>query len=92
MRRGLSWNGGGMIEPTCGARLGNRLRGTGIVDAASAHGFLNESEIIDRYADRTGRDLTRIGFYLGRASFKLAAIIEGIHFRHLSGQTVGAGF
>jgi aminoglycoside phosphotransferase (APT) family kinase protein len=73
-------------------RLGNRLPGAGVVDASSAPGFLDESEIVDRYAERTGRDLTRIGFHLGLASFKLAAIVEGIHFRHLSGQTVGAGF
>ena len=40
----------------------------------------------------SGRDLGDIGFYLGLAGFKLAAILEGIHYRFLHGQTVGAGF
>ncbi|MEW5654096.1 phosphotransferase family protein [Streptomyces cinereoruber] len=61
-------------------------------DAGDAPGFLNEAEIIARYAARSGRDLGGIGFHLGLAAFKLAAILEGIHFRHLGGQTVGPGF
>jgi hypothetical protein len=36
--------------------------------------------------------LRRFGWYLGLASYKLAAIAEGIHYRHTQGQTVGAGF
>ena len=31
-------------------------------------------------------------FHLGLAFFKLAVILEGIHFRYLQGQTVGEGF
>jgi hypothetical protein len=31
-------------------------------------------------------------FHLGLAHFKLAVILEGIHFRHAQGQTVGEGF
>jgi hypothetical protein len=38
------------------------------------------------------RDLSRFGFYLGLASFKLAGILEGIHYRFLNRQTVGEGF
>jgi aminoglycoside phosphotransferase (APT) family kinase protein len=73
-------------------RLGAALPGTGVVDAACAPGFLTESEIVERYAAHSDRDLSRFGFYLGLASFKLAAILEGIHYRHLHGQTVGEGF
>ena len=40
----------------------------------------------------SGRDLDRMDFHLGLAYFKLAVILEGIHYRHLQGQTVGAGF
>jgi aminoglycoside phosphotransferase (APT) family kinase protein len=72
-------------------RLG-RLGGAAVADASSAPGFLTEREILDRYAARSTRDLPRFGFHLGLAAFKLAAIIEGIHYRHLHGQTVGAGF
>lgn len=33
-----------------------------------------------------------MAFHLGLAYFKLAVILEGIHFRFLQGQTVGEGF
>ncbi|RZU75352.1 aminoglycoside phosphotransferase (APT) family kinase protein [Micromonospora kangleipakensis] len=72
-------------------RLG-RLVGVAVADASSAPGFLTEDEILERYAARSTRPLPRFGFYLGLAAFKLAAILEGIHYRHLRGQTVGAGF
>ncbi len=63
-----------------------------MADAGSAPGFLGEEEIIARYAAGSDRDLSRFGFYLGLAAYKLAAILEGIHYRHLHGQTVGTGF
>ncbi|GAA3649400.1 phosphotransferase family protein [Nocardioides ginsengisoli] len=73
-------------------RLGERVRGDSIVDCASAPGFLSEDEIVARYAAGSDRDLSGFGWYLGLAAYKLAAILEGIHFRHLEGQTVGEGF
>ena len=48
--------------------------------------------MLARYADRSGRDLSAMGFYLGLAYFKIAVILEGIHYRYIHGQTVGAGF
>jgi aminoglycoside phosphotransferase (APT) family kinase protein len=59
---------------------------------ASAPGFLSEEQIVARYAASSGRDLSGFNFYLGLAAYKLAAILEGIHYRHLQGQTVGEGF
>jgi aminoglycoside phosphotransferase (APT) family kinase protein len=73
-------------------RLGELVAGNAVADAASAPGFLTEDEIVARYAAGSDRDLSRFGFYLGLASYKLAAILEGIHYRHLHGQTVGPGF
>jgi aminoglycoside phosphotransferase (APT) family kinase protein len=73
----------------------SRLGGLGLHDVSDvslAPGFLDEREVIERYAGGSGRDLSGFGFYLGLAAFKLAAILEGIHFRHACGQTVGAGF
>jgi hypothetical protein len=29
---------------------------------------------------------------VGLAAFKLAVILEGVHYRYVQGQTVGAGF
>ncbi|MBF6302209.1 phosphotransferase family protein [Nocardia amamiensis] len=63
-----------------------------VTNVASAPGFLGESELLERYAQRSHRDLSRIGFYLGLAAFKLAVISEGIHYRHIHGKTVGPGF
>jgi len=60
--------------------------------ASSAPGYPTETEVLALYADRSGRDLSDLGFYIGLASFKLAVVLEGIHFRYVQGQTVGAGF
>lgn len=68
------------------------VMGGSIADASSAPGFLTKDEVIARYAAASHRDLAHFGFYLGLAAFKLAVITEGIYYRHLHGQTVGAGF
>ena len=72
-------------------RLGGTA-GDAMSDVAAAPGFLTEDEIIGRYAEESGRDCSSFGFYLALAAFKLAAILEGIHYRHLQGQTVGRGY
>lgn len=48
--------------------------------------------LIDRYAARTGTDIERLPWHIGLTFFKLGAIFEGIHYRHLAGGTVGEGF
>jgi aminoglycoside phosphotransferase (APT) family kinase protein len=45
-----------------------------------------------RYAAALGADVSDLDWYIGLANFKLAVICEGIHHRHLAGQTVGEGF
>ncbi|GAA0946349.1 phosphotransferase family protein [Pseudonocardia zijingensis] len=66
--------------------------GSTVTDVAAAPGFPSEDEIIARYTASSDRDLSHFGFHLGLAAFKLAVILEGIHYRHLHGQTVGPGF
>ncbi|NUR97802.1 MAG: phosphotransferase family protein [Kribbellaceae bacterium] len=73
-------------------RIGELAGSEAVADASSAPGFLSEDEVLDRYAITSGRDLADLGFYLALASFKLAAILEGIHYRYLRGETVGPGF
>jgi len=63
-----------------------------ISDVSTAPGFLDERQVIERYSRGSNCDLSGFGFYFGLAAFKLAAILEGIHYRYLNGQTVGAGF
>jgi aminoglycoside phosphotransferase (APT) family kinase protein len=60
--------------------------------AAHAAGFPSPDELIEAYTRASGRAADDFGFYLGLAFFKIAGIIEGIHFRYVAGQTVGDGF
>ena len=73
-------------------RLAELMPGGAVTDASAAPGFLGEREVLERYAAGSERDLSRFGFYLGLSAYKLAAILEGIHYRYLHGQTVGEGF
>lgn len=73
-------------------RVGEIAGGEAVADASSAPGYLDEAGIVARYQHSSGVDLSDLGFYLGLASFKLAGIFEGIHYRYLQGQTVGPGF
>jgi aminoglycoside phosphotransferase (APT) family kinase protein len=49
-------------------------------------------EMAEQYAKRSGRDVGDLHWYVGFAAFKLAVIIEGVHYRYRNGQTVGEGF
>ena len=66
--------------------------GYAVADAATAPGFLTNEEMLAMYAEGSDRDLSAMGFYLGLAYFKLAVILEGVHYRYTHGQTVGDGF
>jgi aminoglycoside phosphotransferase (APT) family kinase protein len=53
----------------------------------SAPGMLRRAELAQRYAARTGRDLSNISFYYVFAMFKLAVIIQQIYYRYFQGHT-----
>jgi aminoglycoside phosphotransferase (APT) family kinase protein len=59
---------------------------------AAAAGHPEPDEIVERYAARSGRDVSAVAWYTAFAWFKLAVILEGIHYRYTLGQTVGRGF
>ncbi len=59
---------------------------------AEAPGHPEPAELIERYAARSGRDVSAVSWYTAFAWFKLAVILEGIHYRYTLGQTVGRGF
>ncbi|WP_051055478.1 acyl-CoA dehydrogenase family protein [Rhodococcus opacus] len=71
--------------------LGALAGGDVLADAFTAPGFFTEDELLARYADRSFRDFSDFGFYVGLAAFKLTVILEGIPDRDLHvlrGQTV----
>lgn len=59
---------------------------------AEAPGHPDPAELVARYAERSGRDVSAVSWYTAFAWFKLAVILEGIHYRYTQGQTVGRGF
>ena len=78
----------GWLTPA-GAPAGTRGVST---DATASPGFWTRAEFAAEYARLTGRDVSRIGYYMAFGYFKLAVVLEGIHARYLQRQTVGEGF
>ncbi|PSJ26770.1 acyl-CoA dehydrogenase [Streptosporangium nondiastaticum] len=66
--------------------------GSPISTTRDAPGHPEPAEIVERYAAASGRDVSALPWYTAFAYFKLAVILEGIHYRYTLGQTVGAGF
>jgi len=50
-------------------------------------GWFTRDEIVERYASRSGRDLSAIRFYETFALFKIAVVIQQIFSRYARGQT-----
>ena len=54
--------------------------------------FPTSRELLERYAQRSGADLSELDWYRAFGFFKIAVILEGIHYRYTRNQTVGEGF
>jgi len=50
-------------------------------------GFKRRAELIDRYAEKTGRAVGSLDWYQVLAIWKLAILLEGSYARHLAGMT-----
>lgn len=50
-------------------------------------GWMTRQEIIECYAEKTGRNLSGIAFYEAFALFKVAVVLQQIYFRYVQGQT-----
>ncbi len=50
-------------------------------------GFYSRQEFITRYAEKSGRDVSSINYYITFAYFKLAVICQQIYYRYVKGQT-----
>ncbi|WP_028650523.1 phosphotransferase family protein [Nocardioides halotolerans] len=77
-----------LVYETLGASAGGDL----VSDVAKAQGWPGNDQQLAAYAAATGAEPGDMNFHLALAYFKLAVILEGIHFRYLQGQTVGEGF
>ncbi|MEY2401125.1 MAG: hypothetical protein QOJ08_1236 [Ilumatobacteraceae bacterium] len=53
--------------------------------AATAKGFLDRQDLVERYATASGRDLSQLPFYVSFAYWKLACILQGVYYRYLGG-------
>ena len=54
-------------------------------DPTGIDGFPSYGELLERYAGRTGRDLSEIDYYVAFSSWRLAVISEGVYARFLHG-------
>jgi aminoglycoside phosphotransferase (APT) family kinase protein len=50
-------------------------------------GFLTRSELVQRYAEKSGRSVEHINFYFALSLFRITVIIAQIYIRYLRGQT-----
>lgn len=50
-------------------------------------GFPTRAELVARYAEKTGFDVSRFGWYEVFGTFKVAVILQQIYIRYLRGQT-----
>jgi aminoglycoside phosphotransferase (APT) family kinase protein len=57
-----------------------------VVPPTSLPGFARRPYLADRYAARTGRDLSKLDFYIGFNRWKTAAIIHGVYARYVEGK------
>src|SRR5207249_8257135 len=53
-------------------------------------GFMTRAEAARRYAERSGRDVSRLPWYYVFGMFKIAVIVQQIYFRYHRGQTQDA--
>ena len=58
----------------------------------TAPGGLNRAELASRYAQKTGRNISHMPFYLAFARFKVAVIVQQIYYRYHHGLTQDARF
>lgn len=54
-------------------------------DPTPAGGFLSYGEVVDRYARRTGRDVSGVDYYVAFSCWRLAVISQGVYARYLHG-------
>ena len=59
--------------------------------ATSVAGFPGRHALARRYADKTGRDLSKLDYYIGFNRWKTACILHGVYARYMEGKKSRAG-
>ena len=54
-------------------------------DPTPAGGFPAYGDLVERYARRTGRDVTGVDYYVAFGCWRLAVISEGVYARYIDG-------
>jgi aminoglycoside phosphotransferase (APT) family kinase protein len=70
----------------------NRTGVLPIAAVSSLPGFPTRREVAEQYAAKSGRDLSRLPWYVSFGAFKLAVVVAGIVARHRAGAMLGEGF
>jgi len=63
------------------------MRGGGLSGITAAPGWYTRAELVRRYAEKSGRDVSQLGYYEVFGLFKLGVILQQIYFRYYRGQT-----
>jgi aminoglycoside phosphotransferase (APT) family kinase protein len=53
--------------------------------ATAVEGFPDRSDLLERYAKVSGRDVGDVDYYTAFAYWKLACIVEGVYARYVAG-------
>ncbi|HET9731041.1 MAG TPA: phosphotransferase family protein [Acidimicrobiales bacterium] len=71
------------------ADAGETTSTLGTVAPTTLPGFLTRAQLAERYARRSGRDVSDLAFYVAFGYWKLACILEGVYARYEGGAMAG---
>jgi aminoglycoside phosphotransferase (APT) family kinase protein len=63
------------------------MRGGSLSGITAEPGWYTRAELVHRYAEKAGRDVSGLGYYEVFGLFKLGVILQQIYFRYHRGQT-----
>lgn len=97
VRAVVHWEGAILGDPladladlmVCWADPGGQNEALGVTTTAVA-GFPTRGEVAQRYAERSGRDIDDLAFFVGFAYWKMACSLEGVYGRERADGRVGA--
>ena len=64
-----------------------QIRRETVSAVTASAGWYDRKRLVERYAYRTGRDVSRVGYYEVFGLFKVAVVLQQIYFRFRRGQT-----